>query len=90
VRTEAAEREVFVSGAVSLDGPQLAKILDGKDGHARARAVVLHELGHVVGLAHVQDDGEIMNPVGGDVTSYQAGDRSGLAQLGALPCIDSL
>ena len=90
VRTQSAEREVFVSGAISLDGPQLADILDGQDGHARARAVVLHELGHVVGLAHVQDEGEIMNPTGGDVTSYQAGDRSGLAQLGALPCVASL
>jgi len=44
-----------------------------------------HELGHVAGLDHVQDRGQVMYPSISDRSpdGYGAGDRVGLAQLGA-------
>lgn len=78
-----------VTGSVRLDGPQLARISKQAGGWADARAVVMHELAHLVGLAHVEDTGELMQPKGqagrGD---WGPGDRTGLAKLGSGPCID--
>jgi len=47
--------------------------------------LILHELGHLVGLAHVQDSSQVMYPVAvpGSATSYGSGDMAGLAQLGS-------
>jgi len=46
-------------------------------------AVALHELGHVMGLAHPHDSGELMNAVlPANLTSLQTGDRTGLRLLG--------
>jgi hypothetical protein len=47
--------------------------------------LVLHELGHVAGLDHVQDAGQLMYPSisAGAPDGYAAGDLNGLAQLGA-------
>ncbi len=47
--------------------------------------LVQHELAHVAGLDHVQDRGQIMYPSISDRSpdGYAAGDRAGLAQLGA-------
>ena len=47
-------------------------------------AVVLHELGHLVGLAHVDDTGELMHPTN-TRTSFGPGDLEGLARLGDTP-----
>ena len=52
---ETDEGSVYVSGAIELDGPQLAQIAAGALGDGAARAVIEHELGHVVGLDHVDD-----------------------------------
>lgn len=49
-------------------------------------AVLRHELGHVVGLAHVDDRGELMYPEAGVRTTYADGDLAGLALLGAGEC----
>jgi hypothetical protein len=43
---------------------------------------VLHELGHVMGLDHVTSQAELMEPSGGDMTSYGPGDLAGLEKLG--------
>ena len=76
----------FVTGSVELDAPQLRQI-ERDEGTAGVRAVVEHELGHVVGLDHVQDKGQLMYPESQPtVNDYQAGDRRGLARLGAGPC----
>ena len=43
---------------------------------------MLHELGHLAGLSHVDDKAQVMYPVIG-AADYAAGDRAGLSQLGA-------
>ncbi len=82
---------VYVTGTVSLDGPQLAEILEARNGQAMVEAVVLHELGHLVGLAHVKDSEQLMYPAAQrDVTDFAAGDRTGLTRLGSGPCVPEL
>jgi len=46
-------------------------------------ALLLHELGHVVGLQHVSDATQEMNPYLISRASYGNGDRTGLARVGA-------
>ncbi|MDQ6910540.1 MAG: peptidase, partial [Actinomycetota bacterium] len=78
---------VYVTGQLVLDGAQIDSLLDRAGGVAAARAVILHELAHVVGLDHVDDPSQIMNAVGSRaVTDYAAGDRTGLALLGRGHC----
>ena len=43
---------------------------------------VLHELGHIMGLDHVPSRAELMEPSGGDMTSFGPGDLAGLELLG--------
>lgn len=79
-------QEHWVSGSVSLDGPQLTEVLQRPDGWAVARAIVMHELGHLVGLKHVSDPSELMYPRSTGQTAFGPGDREGLRQLGLGPC----
>lgn len=74
---------VYVSGAVYLD----RELLDmrGRDGEPGYLPVLRHELGHLVGLDHIDDTDQLMFPAP-RVTTYQDGDRTGLAQLGEGPC----
>ena len=73
--------DVYVSGwiAINADDPNPPGFdLPGEQG-----PVILHELGHLMGLGHVKTVGELMNPSGGGVTDLAAGDREGLHELGA-------
>lgn len=79
-------RSWFRTGEVALDAPALATILQRPDGPAQVYAVVLHELGHLVGLGHVEDRRQLMHAENVGVTSFQAGDRRGLALLGGVRC----
>jgi hypothetical protein len=80
----------YVSGVVLLDPEAIAQI-KASDGKARARAIILHELGHLVGLAHTTRDDQLMYPNSlSDETDYAAGDLAGLAALGAGPCQPNL
>lgn len=82
---------VYVTGKVELDGPQMAEILRLDDGSDIAQAVIQHELGHVLGLDHVDDPGELMYPVTQPgVIDFGPGDRTGLALLGAGRCAPEL
>ncbi|MGR6966675.1 peptidase [Geodermatophilus sp. URMC 61] len=82
---------VYVTGTVTLDAEQFPEILQRPDGAATASGVVLHELAHLVGLDHVDDESQLLHPetVPG-VTDYAAGDLTGLARLGQGPCVPEL
>ncbi len=72
--------DVLVSGwvAINLRDPNPP----GFDFVGAQGPVVLHELGHVMGLNHVQNTGELMEPSGGGVTDFGVGDLEGLQRLG--------
>jgi Matrixin len=55
------------------------------------RVIVLHELGHLVGLGHVEDPTQVMYPSSSyEVTSLAPGDINGLAKLGRGDCFPTL
>lgn len=72
----------YVSGVVVLDAPQLTDLRS----RPAQLGVVLHELGHLAGLGHVQDQADSMYASSGPATSYTAGALRGLAEVGAGPC----
>lgn len=75
----------YVSGTVELDGRQIATAQ--RVDPAAARLIVMHELGHLVGLDHVDDPTQAMNPVTTHgVRGFAAGDLTGLARLGRGEC----
>lgn len=78
----------YVSGSVVFDVEQTTSM----GGEEAMRAVMLHELAHLVGLAHVDDRGQLMNPVlyGRQVTELQEGDLAGLEELGEGECYDPI
>ena len=78
--------QVYVSGIVVLDGPQLAA---EPDVHKGVKEIAEHEIGHLLGLAHVKDATQIMNAVetGYAVDDYAAGDQLGLEALGRGRCM---
>lgn len=83
--------KVYVTGMVSLDATQLPGILERPGGKEAVSGIVLHELGHLVGLDHVDDDGQLMYPEARrGVSDFAAGDLTGLAQLGAGMCAPEL
>lgn len=78
--------KVYVTGGVYLDPAKLIQIRQ-TSGEPVARMVILHELGHLFGLAHIDDPNQVMFPRGGQrVTDYQPGDLTGLHRLASGPC----
>jgi hypothetical protein len=89
VRFRDSARRFYFSGEISLDTPDLADMLE-RNGPASVRAVVMHELGHVMGLDHVQDRHELMNEHNVGMTDFGPGDLAGLALLGKGGCEGNL
>ncbi len=81
-----ARHTAYVSGMVTLDPVKLDRI-HAQAGQQLVRGIIMHELGHLVGLAHTEHDDQLMFPRGNAaVTTFAAGDRTGLARLGQGPC----
>lgn len=73
----------YGTGAVVLDADTFG---DGRFSRADLQSVVDHELGHLVGLAHVDDPGELMHGETRGASRFGDGDLEGLARLGNVPC----
>lgn len=78
----------LVSGSVLLDADVLDAPAIGEE--PAWRAVLRHEMGHLMGLDHVEDPQQLMNPVTTSVTTFQDGDLTGLAALGQGACAPGL
>jgi hypothetical protein len=71
---------VYVTGAATFDPS--AELRSGFGGRTWGQ-VILHELGHVLGLAHVEGGGSVMHPsLGLRPAAWDDGDRAGLWELG--------
>lgn len=92
VPNDPAGTMVNVSGQVVLDSADLGAVLAQPGGADRVRAVIQHELGHLVGLDHVADATQLMYSEGNDLQSgdWASGDLAGLHQLGSGPCAPEL
>jgi hypothetical protein len=77
---------VYVTGTVALETGYFNALLARRGGPVKGRAIVMHELGHVLGLNHVKDPHEVMNGHGVRTNHLGRGDRRGLARLGQGPC----
>lgn len=86
VRDDYTGRLRYVTGTVSLDAPQMFVLMAQPNGPAHARAIVMHELGHLVGLDHVDDSRELMHFDNVGKPGFGPGDRQGLAALGSGSC----
>jgi len=75
----------FATGVVVLDSEAFDRMEVTGETTAE-RLILAHELGHVLGLDHVDDIGELMNPEYVGQRGFGPGDREGLKQLHALPC----
>lgn len=85
------DRMIFVTGAVTLDGPDFASLLQTPGGYEIARAAIMHEFAHLVGLAHIDDPTQLLFPaLQPNVHDFAGGDLEGLAALGAGRCMPEI
>lgn len=80
----------YVSGTVWLNGPSLAKHLSDERGGDTVRAVVVHEVGHVLGAGHPQSPDQLMSERGAGSLTLAKGDLHALAILGRGDCVPGL
>jgi hypothetical protein len=85
--TSSADSVRYVTGEVVISTTAWAELALRPDGVARQQNLLLHELGHLVGLDHVLDPQQVMyaESVEGQF-GYRDGDLRGLALLGSGPC----
>ena len=79
-------RLTYVSGIIHLDAPAFREILARPNGQDDAEAIIAHEVGHVLGLGHVDDAGQLMGARTSGQKTFGDGDRRGLAILAGQPC----
>lgn len=79
---------VSVSGTVTLDATWTAKAL--RQGLEQdVWWVLAHEIGHVIGLDHVEDDTHLMSEDGASYEEFAPGDLQGLSVVGGQDCLKS-
>lgn len=76
----------YVTGQVTLDEDVYDELARSSGGQGHQRAILLHELGHLVGLDHVDSTEELMNADNLGRLEFGAGDLNGLVRLGQGPC----
>jgi hypothetical protein len=76
----------YVTGTVGLDQDDFDQTMTYSNGWAMGRAAIMHELGHVVGLAHVEDPLQLMSEHNSGFVFYGPGDEHGLALEGSGSC----
>jgi len=76
----------YVTGGVTLDTGAFDELAGRPDADSEEEAIILHEFGHLVGLAHVDDPNELMNAHNIGRTDFGPGDLAGLALLGEGSC----
>lgn len=89
VPNDAALTMGVVSGNVVLDAADLSNAMLQPGGVDGVRAVIQHELGHMVGLDHVADPTQLMYSES-SVVDWGDGDLAGLNALGSGPCLPDL
>ena len=78
------QERYYVSGHVILDTTLKGDTMP--DGSPTYVAVLRHEMGHVLGLDHVDDATQLMAPNMTVIADFADGDMAGLAALGSGPC----
>jgi hypothetical protein len=78
----------YVSGQVVLNAERDDLVAGGRDRASSWRAIMMHELAHVLGLGHVEDEDELMYTYPGEgPVAFGPGDRRGLSAVGGdRPC----
>ena len=77
---------VYVTGSVLVDADWAAERTTTPAGRGAVSAVLVHELGHVLGLGHVEDSAELMYTANDGQRELGPGDLAGLARLGRGAC----
>lgn len=75
-----SDGRVVLRRAIVQLRPDVPRMVSGRN---EWRRVLLHELGHVIGLVHVSRRGVVMNPYLTKYTSFRAAELPGVTQLGA-------
>ncbi len=86
-------RLTYVTGQLVLDTPFFADLSHAgtSDGRAMMRLIIIHELGHVMGLAHTLDSEQAMYPeMQLKVSELGDGDKRGLYRLSKGKCVPEL
>jgi hypothetical protein len=81
---DTAGQGVTVTAEVVVDAPAAAGLAPGYGSGATVGKLLLHELGHTIGLGHTGDPTQIMYPTLSQsaLSAYGSGDLTGLSNLG--------
>ena len=83
--TSADRRAAYVTGQVAIEPDATRSFAAGFGQGQTIGLALLHELGHIAGLAHVGDSSQVMYPdlMVVPAARYGAGDANGLRRLGS-------